>query len=119
MDFNLTDEQKLIAEGAREFADREILPRVRENDRAERFDRELATKLGEVGFLGPILDEKYGGRGLDYVGYGLIVEQIGRADSSARTVVSVQTSLVGSAVQRWGTEEQKMRWLPRLCSGEG
>jgi butyryl-CoA dehydrogenase len=119
MDFNLTDEQKLIVEGAREFADREILPRVRENDRAERFDPELATKLGEVGFLGPILDEKYGGRGLDYVGYGLIVEQIGRADSSARTVVSVQTSLVGSAVQRWGSEEQKMRWLPRLCSGEG
>jgi butyryl-CoA dehydrogenase len=119
MDFNLTDEQRLIVEGAREFADREILPRVRENDRAERFDRELATKLGEVGFLGPILDEKYGGRGLDYVGYGLIVEQIGRADSSARTVVSVQTSLVGSAVQKWGSEEQKMRWLPRLCSGEG
>jgi len=107
MDFNLTDEQKLIVEGAREFADREILPRVRENDRAERFDRELATKLGEVGFLGPILDEKYGGRGLDYVGYGLIVEQIGRADSSARTVVSVQTSLVGSAVQRWAARSRR------------
>ena len=119
MDFNLTDEQKLIAEGAREFADREILPRVRENDRAERFDRELARKLGEVGFLGPILDERYGGRDLDYVGYGLIVEQIGRADSSARTVVSVQTSLVGSAIERWGSEEQKMRWLPGLCSGDG
>jgi butyryl-CoA dehydrogenase len=119
MDFNLTDEQKLIVETAREFADKEILPRVRENDRAERFDRELATKLGEVGFLGPILDEKYGGRGLDYLGYGLIVEQIGRADSSARTVISVQTSLVGSAIQRWGTEEQKLRWLPPLCSGEG
>jgi butyryl-CoA dehydrogenase len=119
MDFNLTDEQKLIAEGAREFADREILPRVRENDRAERFDRELASKLGEVGFLGPILDEKYGGRNLDYVGYGLIVEQIGRADSSARTVVSVQTSLVGSAIEKWGSEEQKLRWLPPLCSGEG
>jgi butyryl-CoA dehydrogenase len=118
MDFNLSDEQKLISEAAREFADREILPRVRENDRAERFDRELATKLGEVGFLGPILDEKYGGRGLDYIGYGLIVEQIGRADSSARTVVSVQTSLVGSAIQRWGSEEQKQRWLPGLCSGD-
>jgi butyryl-CoA dehydrogenase len=119
MDFNLSDEQKLIIETAREFADREILPRVRENDRAERFDRELASKLGEVGFLGPILDEAYGGRNLDYIGYGLIVEQIGRADSSARTVVSVQTSLVGSAVQKWGTEDQKMRWLPGLCSGEG
>jgi alkylation response protein AidB-like acyl-CoA dehydrogenase len=119
MDFNLTDEQKLIAETAREFADREILPRVRENDRAERFDRELARKLGQVGFLGPILDEKYGGRNLDYIGYGLIVGEIGRADSSARTVVSVQTSLVGSAIEKWGTEEQKQRWLPGLCSGEG
>jgi alkylation response protein AidB-like acyl-CoA dehydrogenase len=119
VDFNLTDEQKLIAETAREFADREILPRVRENDRAERFDRELARKLGEVGFLGPILDERHGGRNLDYIGYGLIVGAIGRADSSARTVVSVQTSLVGSAVEKWGSEEQKQRWLPGLCSGEG
>jgi alkylation response protein AidB-like acyl-CoA dehydrogenase len=119
MDFNLSDEHKLIAETAREFADREILPNVRENDRAERFDRELARKLGQVGFLGPILDEKYGGRNLDYIGYGLIVGEIGRADSSARTVVSVQTSLVGSAIEKWATEEQKERWLPGLCSGEG
>ena len=118
MDFNLTGEQKLIAETAREFADREILPGVRENDRAERFDRELARKLGQVGFLGPILDEAYGGRNLDYIGYGLIVGEIGRADSSARTVVSVQTSLVGSAIEKWATEEQKQRWLPGLCSGE-
>ena len=119
MDFNLSDEHKLIAETAREFADREILPNVRENDRAERFDGELARKLGEVGFLGPILDEAYGGRNLDYIGYGLIVEAIGRADSSARTVVSVQTSLVGSAIEKWATVEQKERWLPGLCSGEG
>jgi alkylation response protein AidB-like acyl-CoA dehydrogenase len=118
MDFNLTDEQKLIAETAREFADREILPRVRENDRAERFDRELARKLGEVGFLGAPVAEAYGGRGLDYLGYGLIVEAIGRADSSARTVVSVVTSLVSNPIEHWGTEEQKRRWLPRLASGE-
>jgi butyryl-CoA dehydrogenase len=118
MDFNLTDEQKLIAETAREFADREIVPRVRENDRAERFDRELARKLGEVGFLGAPVAEAYGGRGLDYLGYGLIVEAIGRADSSARTVVSVITSLVSNPIEHWGTEEQKQRWLPRLTSGE-
>jgi len=118
MDFKLTDEQRLIAETAREFADREIIPRVRDNDRAARFDRELARKLGEVGFLGAPVAERYGGRGLDYVGYGLIVEQVGRADSSARTVVSVQTSLVAGSIERWGTEEQKQRWLPRLCSGE-
>src|SRR6478672_4417161 len=118
MDFQLSDEQRLISEAAREFADREIIPRVRDNDRAGRFDRELASKLGEVGYLGAPVAEEYGGRGLDYIGYGLIVEQVGRADSSARTVVSVQTSLVAGSIERWGSEEQKRRWLPRLCSGE-
>ena len=118
MDFQLTDEQRLISETAREFADKEIVPRVRDNDRAARFDRELASKLGEVGYLGAPVAEQYGGRGLDYIGYGLIVEQVGRADSSARTVVSVQTSLVAGSIERWGTEEQKQEWLPRLCSGE-
>jgi alkylation response protein AidB-like acyl-CoA dehydrogenase len=118
MDFQLSDEQRLISEAAREFADREIVPRVRDNDRAARFDRELASKLGEVGYLGAPVAEQYGGRGLDYIGYGLIVEQVGRADSSARTVVSVQTSLVAGSIERWGSEEQKQRWLPRLCSGE-
>src|SRR5215212_731649 len=118
MDFQLSDEQKLISEAAREFADKEISPRVKENDRAARFDRELASKLGEVGYLGAPVAEEYGGRGLDYLGYALIVEQVGRADSSARTVVSVQTSLVCGSIEQWGTEEQKQEWLPRLCSGE-
>ena len=67
---------------------------MRDNDRDDRFDLELARKLGEIGYLGAPVAEEYGGRGLDYIGYGLIVEEIGRADSSARTVVSVQTSLV-------------------------
>jgi butyryl-CoA dehydrogenase len=118
VDFELSDEHRLISESAREFADREIFPRVKENDRAERFDRELASKLGEVGYLGAPVAEQYGGRGLDYFGYGLIVEQIGRADSAARTVVSVQTSLVCGSIERWGSEDQKQTWLPRLCSGE-
>ena len=118
MDFELTDEQKLISESAREFCDREILPRVRDNDRAGRFDRDLARKLGEVGYLGASVAEEYGGRDLDYLSYGLIVEQVGRADSSARTVVSVVTSLVAGSIERWGDEEQKRRWLPGLCSGE-
>jgi alkylation response protein AidB-like acyl-CoA dehydrogenase len=118
MDFQLSDEQRLISEAAREFADREITPRVRDNDRAARFDLDLARKLGEVGYLGAPVAEEYGGRGLDYIGYGLIVEQVGRADSSARTVVSVQTSLVAGSIERWGSEEQKREWLPRLCSGE-
>jgi butyryl-CoA dehydrogenase len=118
LDFQLTDEQRLIAETAREFADDVIAPRVRDNDRAGRFDRELATKLGEMGYLGAPVSEEYGGRSLDYLSYALIVEQVGRVDSSARTVVSVQTSLVAGSIERWGTEEQKREWLPRLCSGE-
>ena len=118
IDFELTDEQRLIRETARDFADREIIPVARDNDRAERFDLDLVKKLGDMGYLGPIVNEEYGGRGLDYRTYALIVEEIGRGDSSARTVVSVQTSLVCSSIQRWGTEEQKHEWLPRLCSGE-
>jgi butyryl-CoA dehydrogenase len=118
LDFQLSDEQRLIADSAREFCDREIAPRVRDNDRAGRFDRELASKLGEVGYLGAPVAEEYGGRGLDHIGYGLIVEQVGRADSSARTVVSVQTSLVCGSIEKWGAEEQKREWLPRLCSAE-
>ena len=118
IDFELTDEQRLIRETARDFTDGEIVPVARENDRAERFDLELVRKIADMGFLGAIVSEEYGGRGLDYRTYGLIVEEIGRGDSSARTVVSVQTSLVCSSIERWGTEEQKQGWLPRLCSGE-
>jgi alkylation response protein AidB-like acyl-CoA dehydrogenase len=118
IDFELTDEQRLIHETARDFTDKEIVPVARENDRNERFDTDLVKKLGDMGYLGPIVSEEYGGRGLDYRTYALIVEEIGRGDSSARTVVSVQTSLVCSSIQRWGTEDQKHAWLPRLCSGE-
>jgi butyryl-CoA dehydrogenase len=118
IDFELTDEQQLIRETARDFADREIAPRARDNDRNERFDTELVQQLAEMGYLGAIVSEDYGGRGIDYRTYGLIVEEVGRGDSSARTVVSVQTSLVCSSIERWGTEEQKREWLPKLCSGE-
>src|SRR4051812_28132009 len=118
IDFELTDEQRLIRETAREFTDKEIVPVARENDRNERFDTELVQKIADMGFLGAIVSEEYGGRGVDYLTYGLIVEEIGRGDSSARTVVSVQTSLVAKTIENWGTEEQKHEWLPKLCSGE-
>jgi butyryl-CoA dehydrogenase len=118
MDLTLSDEQRLISETARRFADEEIAPGVRELDRAQRFDADLARRLGEMGYLGAPIAERYGGRGLDHVSYSLIVEQVGRADSAMRTVVSVQTSLVCGSIERWGTEEQKQRWLPGLCSGE-
>lgn len=118
IDFELTDEQKLIRETAREFTDKEIVPRARENDRNEHFDTELVKKIADMGYLGAIVPEEYGGRGLDYRTYGLIVEEVGRGDSAMRTVVSVVTSLVCSSIVRWGSEEQKQEWLPQLCSGE-
>ena len=118
MNFELTDEQRLIREAARDFTDREIIPRARENDRAERFDLELVQRIAEMGYLGAPVSEDYGGRGLDYLSYGLVVEEIGRGDSSARTVVSVQTSLVAGSIEQWGSEGQKRQVLPKLCSGE-
>src|SRR5918911_5104912 len=118
MDFDLTDEQKLIRETARDFADGEIAPRARENDRNHHFDLELIAKMAEQGYLGAIVPREYGGPGLDYVTYALIVEEVGRACSAMRTVVSVQTSLVCSSILRWGSEEQKRHYLPKLCSGE-
>jgi hypothetical protein len=118
MDFELTDEQKLVRETARNFTDNEIVDRARENDRNVHFDLELVGMLAEQGYLGAIVPHEYGGAGLDYLTYGLIVEEVGRGDSAMRTVISVQTSLVCSALLRWGTEEQKQRYLPKLCSGE-
>jgi alkylation response protein AidB-like acyl-CoA dehydrogenase len=118
VDFELTDEQRLVYETARDFTDKEIIPRARDNDRNEHFDTEIVAKMAAQGYLGAIVPQEYGGAGLDYLTYGLIVEQVGRGDSSMRTVVSVQTSLVCSGILRWGTEEQKQHYLPKLCSGE-
>ncbi len=118
MDFDLTDEQRLIKATAREFTDREIIVQSRENARNHHFDMEMVRKVAEQGYLGAIVPEEYGGAGLDYLSYGLVVEEIGRGDSSIRTVISVQTSLVCSGIVKFGTEEQKHRYLPKLCSGE-
>ena len=118
MDFDLTDEQRLIKDTAREFTDKEIVVQSRENARNHHFDLEIVKKLADQGYLGAIVPPEYGGAGLDYLSYGLVVEEIGRGCSSVRTVVSVQTSLVCSAILRWGTEAQKQKYLPKLCSGE-
>jgi butyryl-CoA dehydrogenase len=118
MDFDLTDEQRLIKDTAREFTDKEIVVQSRENARNHHFDLEIVKKLADQGYLGAIVPPEYGGAGLDYLSYGLVVEEIGRGCSSVRTVVSVQTSLVCSGILRWGTEAQKQKYLPKLCSGE-
>jgi butyryl-CoA dehydrogenase len=118
MDFELTDEQRLVRETARSFTDAEIVAQSRENARNHHFDTDLVKKIADQGYLGAIVPQEYGGAGLDYITYGLVVEEIGRGDSAMRTVISVQTSLVCSSILRWGTEEQKRHYLPKLCSGE-
>jgi alkylation response protein AidB-like acyl-CoA dehydrogenase len=118
MDFDLSDEQLLVRDTAREFADREVRERARENDRNHHFDTELVAKIADQGYLGAIVPREYGGADLDYVTYAIVVEEIGRHDSAMRTVISVQTSLVCSSILRWGSEEQKQKYLPKLCSGE-
>jgi butyryl-CoA dehydrogenase len=118
MDFDLTDEQRLIKETAREFTDKEIVLQSRENARNHHFDLDMVKKVADQGYLGAIVPQEYGGAGLDYFSYGLVVEEIGRGDSSVRTVISVQTSLVCSGLVKFGTEEQKQKYLPKLCSGE-
>src|SRR4051794_26655638 len=115
MDFTLTEEQELVRETAREFADRELAPHAREWDRAEAVDRGVVARLAEVGFLGAALPEPYGGMGLDTVSYCLVVEELGRADSSVRGIVSVTNGLVGKSLARFGSGEQRTAWLPRLA----
>jgi alkylation response protein AidB-like acyl-CoA dehydrogenase len=117
MDFALTDEQELIRETARAFCDREIVPQAREWDRSERMDRAIVDKLADVGFLGCALPEEHGGMGLDTVSYCLVMEELGRADSSVRGIVSVNNGLAGKTIAKWGTDEQKAQWLPRMCDG--
>jgi alkylation response protein AidB-like acyl-CoA dehydrogenase len=118
VDFDLTEEQQLIRETARAFCDREIVPHAREWDRTERMDLGIVAKLAEIGFLGCALPEEYGGMGLDTVSYCVVMEELGRADSSVRGIVSVNNGLAGKTIAKWGTEEQKAEWLPKMCSGE-
>ena len=118
MDFSLTPEQELIRDSAREFCEREILPYSRDWDRAEQLDRGLVPKLAAAGYLGATIAEEYGGMGLDTVSYCLLMEELGRADSSVRGIVSVNLGLVGKTIAKWGTDAQKRQWLPQLASGE-
>lgn len=117
MDFDLSDEQRLIRETVRRFAEQELAPVAEDHDRAGRFPRELITRMAAMGILGGPIPKEYGGSGLDYLSHALITEEIGRADSSLRTTLSVQVSLVALSLERWGTEEQKRRYLPELCAG--
>jgi alkylation response protein AidB-like acyl-CoA dehydrogenase len=118
MDFDLSDEQRLIRQTARSFCDTEIAPHAAEWDRAEAIDRTIIGTLAGLGFLAAALPEEHGGLGLDMVSYTLLVEELGRADSSVRGIVSVSNGLYGKSVARWGTPEQRARLLPPLAAGE-
>jgi len=117
VDFALTEEQQLIRQTARAFCDAEITPYAAEWDRNERIDREIVAKLAELGFLAAALPEQHGGMGLDLVSYALVIEEIGRADSNVRGIVSVSNGLYGKTVARWGSDEQRARLLPGLAAG--
>ena len=116
MDFDLSPEQEQIRVLARDFCDREVAPRAAELDRTEAFPDQLLPMLFEVGFLAAPIPDEYGGMGLDYLSYGLIVEELGRTDASIRSLVSVNVGLVALSVLRWGTEAQRKEWLPRLAA---
>jgi alkylation response protein AidB-like acyl-CoA dehydrogenase len=118
MDFELSDEQTLIRQTARSFCDAEIAPHAAEWDRAEAVDRAIVGKLASLGFLAAALPEEHGGLGLDMVSYTLLVEELGRADSNVRGIVSVSNGLYGKSVARWGTPEQRARLLPPLARGD-
>lgn len=117
MDFKLTPEQELVRDTARDFVDREIVPYAREWERKGEIPGGLYRKMADLGFLGAPVPEKYGGAGMDYVSFALLVEEISRGSSSVRTTISVQTSLSESTLMLFGTEAQKREWLVPLAKG--
>ncbi|GAA2071210.1 acyl-CoA dehydrogenase family protein [Aeromicrobium halocynthiae] len=117
MDLGLTEEQTAFRRLARDFCDAEIVPFRRDWDRAESVDLDLLPKLGELGFFGLTIPEEHGGVGGDHLTYMLAMEELGRADSSVRGIVSVSTGLVAKPLLAHGTDAQKAEWLPRLTAG--
>jgi len=118
MDFNLTEEQLLIRDTAREFAKNELLPGVIERDEKQEFPAEQIKKMAELGFMGMMVSPEYGGGGMDTVSYALAMEEISKIDASCSVVMSVNNSLVCWGIEEYGTEEQKQKYLTKLASGE-
>src|ERR1700758_4750100 len=114
----LTEEERLVRDAAHGYAQEKLLPRVTSAYLDERFDREIMTEMGELGLLGATIPHEYGGAGLGYVAYGLIAREVERVDSGYRSAMSVQSSLVMHPIYAYGSEEQRMRYLPKLATGE-
>ncbi|WP_018389945.1 acyl-CoA dehydrogenase [Ancylobacter sp. FA202] len=117
-DAQLTEEERLVRDTARDYAQEKLQPRVTSAYMEERFDREIMSEMGELGLLGPTIPEEYGGAGLGYVSYGLVAREVERVDSGYRSAMSVQSSLVMHPINAYGSEAQKRKFLPKLATGE-
>jgi alkylation response protein AidB-like acyl-CoA dehydrogenase len=118
MDFNLTEEQLMIQQAARDFAQNELLPGVVERDEHSKFPTEQVKKMAELGFMGMMVDPKYGGSGLDSVSYVLAITELSKIDASAAVIMSVNNSLVCAGIEKYCNEEQKLKYLVPLAKGE-
>ena len=118
MNFELTEEHLMIRDAARDFAKTELLPGVIERDEKQEFPEDLVRKMGDLGFMGIMVDPKYGGSGMDTISYVLIMEELSKVDASASVIISVNNSLVCYGLATYGTEEQKQKYLTKLASGE-
>src|SRR5215467_4903023 len=118
MNFELTDEQRLLRETVRDFARQEVAPVAEELDRTKSFPYEIVEKMGGLGLMGIPFPQEYGGGGADTLSYALAVEELARIDSSVCITMAAHTSLGTMPIYLWGTDEQKSEWLPRLCRGE-
>ena len=118
MDFNLSQEHIMVRDAARDFAQTELLPGVIERDNKQEFADDLVRKMGELGFMGIMVNPKYGGSGMDAISYVLIMEELSKIDASASVIVSVNNSLVCYGLEAYGNEEQKQKYLTKLATGE-
>jgi alkylation response protein AidB-like acyl-CoA dehydrogenase len=118
MELELTEEQRLVQKTAADFAKSEVLPKAAEIDASHRHPKELVERMAELGLLGIAIDEKYGGSGIDTVAYVLALEEISRACASTGVIMSVNNSLVCDPIAKFGTEEQKQKWLTPLAAGK-
>src|SRR5215469_7748954 len=118
MDLSLSPEHLAVKQVAADFVDRDILPNAAAWDRAESVDLGIVKRLGQLGFLGQTIPDEYGGSGGDHIAYCLVLEELGRGDSSVRGILSVSLGLVGKSIDSYGTDEQKRAWLPGICSGD-